>query len=98
MEENADQQLTLEDLATQGGMSIRTLSRRFREQTGTTPMQWLNRARLRQAQILLETTDLSVEQIVSQVGFGSQTTFRDRFKQLVGVSPQSYRRTFRGVH
>src|SRR5438477_124267 len=52
MEEHMDRELRLEDLAAQAMMSTRTLSRRFREQTGTTPLQWLNRARLRKAQCL----------------------------------------------
>jgi transcriptional regulator GlxA family with amidase domain len=97
MEENAQQELRLEDIAAQAMMSTRTLSRHFREQTGTTPLQWLNRARLRKAQCLLETTDHSVEWIASHVGFGSSTTFRDQFKRLVGISPQAYRRAFRGT-
>ncbi len=97
MEEHAHQELRLEDIAAQAMMSTRTLSRRFREQTGTTPLQWLNRARLRKAQCLLETTDYSVEWIASQVGFGSSTTFRDQFKRLVSVNPQAYRRAFRGT-
>jgi transcriptional regulator GlxA family with amidase domain len=82
------------NLAAQAGTSTRTLIRRFREQTGTTPLQWLHRARIRQAQHLLETTGHSVERIGSQVGFGSPTAFRDRFKRTTGVSPQAYRRTF----
>jgi transcriptional regulator GlxA family with amidase domain len=77
-------------------MSTRTLNRGFREQTGTTPLQWLHRAWVRQAQYLLETTRHFVERIALQVGFGSPTTFRDRFKRLVGTSPQAYRRTFQG--
>ena len=97
METNACQELRLEDIAVQAMMSTRTLSRRFHEQTGTTPLQWLNRSRLRQAQSLLETTDHSIEQIASHVGFGSSTTFRDHFKHLIGTSPQSYRRAFRGT-
>jgi transcriptional regulator GlxA family with amidase domain len=97
MEENAHRELRLEDIAAQAMMSTRTLSRRFREQTGTTPLQWLNRSRLRQAQCLLETTDHSIEWIASHVGFGSSTTFRDQFKQLVGISPRAYRRAFGGT-
>jgi transcriptional regulator GlxA family with amidase domain len=80
-----------------GGSAPLVLEERFRQQTGTTPLQWLHRARLRQAQYLLETTGRSIERIASQVGFGSPTTFRDRFKQLVGTSPQAYRRAFRGT-
>ncbi len=94
MEDNAGRELTLDDIAEHAGMSTRTLMRRFREQTGTTPLQWLHRARVRQAQHLLETTGHSIERIALQVGFGSPTAFRDRFKRIAGVSPQVYRRTF----
>ncbi|GAA3113986.1 GlxA family transcriptional regulator [Streptosporangium carneum] len=89
--------LTVADIAAQAGLSPRTLMRRFREQTGTTPLQWLHRARVRQAQHLLETTDHTVERVGAQVGFASSTAFRDRFKRVTGVSPHAYRRTFRRV-
>jgi transcriptional regulator GlxA family with amidase domain len=95
MEDNARRELTLDDLAEHAGMSARTLNRRFREQTGTTPLRWLHRARIRQAQYLLETTTHAVDRIATQVGFGSPTAFRDRFKRLVGTSPNAYRNTFR---
>lgn len=97
LEENAERDLTLEDIAAHAGTSARTLNRRFREQTGTTPLQWLHRARVRRAQYLLENTTHPVERIAAQAGFGSPTAFRDRFKRVVGTSPQAYRRAFRGV-
>lgn len=94
MQDNLGSELTLAGIAAHAGTSTRTLIRRFREQTGTTPLQWLHRARIRQAQHLLETTGHSVERIGAQVGFGSPTAFRDRFKRSTGVSPSTYRRTF----
>ncbi|MGW4322629.1 GlxA family transcriptional regulator [Streptomyces sp. BBFR109] len=94
LRDNLSRDLTLADIAARSGTSTRTLIRRFRDHTGTTPLQWLHRARVRQAQHLLETTDHSVERIGAQVGFGSPTTFRDRFKRTTGVSPQAYRRAF----
>ncbi|MET8676570.1 helix-turn-helix domain-containing protein [Streptomyces sp. NPDC004647] len=96
LEDHADRELTLEDIATHAGMSTRTLNRRFREQTGTTPLQWLHRTRIRRAQALLESTTHSVERIAVQAGFGSPTAFRERFKRVVGTSPHAYRRAFRG--
>jgi transcriptional regulator GlxA family with amidase domain len=87
--------LALADIAARSGTSTRTLIRRFREQTGSTPLQWLHRARVRRAQHLLETTDHPVERIGAQVGFGSPAAFRDRFKRTTGVSPNAYRRAFR---
>ena len=96
MEENVHRRLTLDDIATQATMSTRTLSRRFRDQTGTTPLRWLQQTRIRRAQRLLETTSHSVEWIAGELGFGSTTSFRDLFKNLVGTSPRDYRRTFGG--
>ncbi|MVZ98977.1 helix-turn-helix domain-containing protein [Actinomadura sp. LD22] len=94
LEENLALELSLADIAAHAGTSTRTLIRRFREQTGTTPLQWLHRARVRRAQHLLETTDHPVERIAEQVGFGSPAAFRDRFKRTTGVSPHTYRRAF----
>ncbi|WP_353940437.1 helix-turn-helix domain-containing protein [Streptomyces sp. HUAS MG91] len=94
LQDNLSRDLALADIADHAGVSTRTLMRRFREQTGTTPLQWLHRARVRRAQHLLETTGHPVERIAAQVGFGSPTAFRDRFKRTTGVSPQAYRRSF----
>ncbi|SEU24370.1 GlxA family transcriptional regulator [Nonomuraea wenchangensis] len=95
IEDNLAGEVTPAAMAARAGMSERTLGRRFREQTGTTPLQWLLRARVRRAQLLLETTDHGVERVAAQAGFGSATAFRDRFKRVVGVTPQSYRASFR---
>lgn len=97
LQDNVRRELTLDDIATHAGLSARTLNRRFREQTGTTPIQWLHRVRIHQAQYLLETTTHPVDRIAAQVGFGSPTAFRDRFKRLTGTSPHAYRRAFQGT-
>lgn len=57
---------------------------------------WLHRARVRQAQYLLEATAHSPDRIAAQVGFGSPTAFRERFKRIVGTSPNAYRAAFHG--
>lgn len=89
-------EITVGTLAARAGMSERTFGRRFREQTGTTPLRWLLAARVRRAQYLLESGDLPVERVARQAGFGSPTAFRERFRQVVGTSPQAYRTAFRG--
>ncbi|MBK5344673.1 AraC family transcriptional regulator [Pseudomonas sp. TH49] len=94
LDENLDQPLSLKTIAAHAAISSRTLSRRFLEQIGATPLQWLSRARVRRAQLLLETTRFSVEQIAGRVGFGSSTTLREHFQQQLGISPQRYRRGF----
>jgi transcriptional regulator GlxA family with amidase domain len=95
IEDYLGQHLTLAAMAGRCGMSERTFSRRFREQTGTTPMQWLLRARVRRAQYLLENSDYPIERIAEQAGFGSATAFRERFKRVTGTTPQGYRAAFR---
>ena len=87
--------LTLTRMARQAAMSTRTLSRRFREQAGTTPALWVARARVRCAQRLLETTSVSIEQVAVETGFGSPAVMRERFQQALGTSPRAYRQSFR---
>lgn len=95
LEASVDADLSLEDIARQAVMSPRTLTRRFREQTGTTPLQFLLRARVRRAQRLLETTASSMEHVASETGFSSATALRTTFHRLVGTSPRAYRDAFR---
>jgi transcriptional regulator GlxA family with amidase domain len=98
LSDNTAVDLTLADIATRAGMSTRTLNRRFREQTGTTPLQWLHRERVRKAQYLLENTKHPVDRIAGEVGFGSPTAFRERFKRVVGTNPNAYRAAFSGMN
>ena len=84
-------------LARRAHMSPRTFARRFRHETGTTPAQWLLEQRTRAAQALLETTDLSIEAVAAQSGFGSAATMRTQFARRLVTTPTSYRRSFRGV-
>lgn len=95
IENNAHLPLTLRDIARQASSSERTINRRFKKETGHTPMQWVNNVRIRHAQQLLESTGDSIENIARKTGFASSANFRDQFRRLAGVSPQSYRQTFR---
>ena len=95
IEQQAHRELTLRDIADRAAMSVRTLNRRFQAETGQTPMQWLTGVRVRHAQQLLESTAHGVEKIGRDVGFSSPANFREQFRRLAGVAPQSYRNTFR---
>lgn len=86
--------LTLDAIAYHAHTSTRTLSRRFVAETGMPPLQWVLAARVRRAQELLETTDLSIETIAHEVGFGSATSLREHFRRIAGTSPVRYRRSF----
>jgi transcriptional regulator GlxA family with amidase domain len=94
MERNLRQNPSLSIIARHARVSTRTLSRRFREQAGMTPAQWLGKARVRRAQHLLETTRLSIECIATEAGFGSASVLREHFGSMVGISPAAYRRSF----
>ena len=96
IEQEAHRDLTLGDIAKRAVMSVRTLNRRFQAETGQTPMQWVTGVRVRHAQQLLEGTAHGVEKIGRDVGFSSPANFREQFRRLTGVAPQSYRNTFRG--
>ena len=86
--------LTLEELARHARVSARTFSRRFVEDTGYTPMQWVLRARVDLARELLERTGLPVEQIAGRVGLGTAANLRLHFQRILGTSPTEYRHTF----
>ncbi|MFC7305294.1 GlxA family transcriptional regulator [Streptomyces monticola] len=88
--------LTLAGLAAQESMSVRTFSRRFREEAGLTPMQWLAQQRLERARQLLEETDHTIDRVAAESGFGTGTSLRQNFQAALGVSPRAYRVTFRG--
>ncbi|MFI9509594.1 GlxA family transcriptional regulator [Nocardia sp. NPDC052566] len=94
IENNLTRPLTLADIATHAGLSIRTLQRRFQTQLGTTALHWLLTARIHRAQQLLETTDLPIDRVAEESGFGSVATLRLHFTRQVGVAPRTYRRTF----
>jgi transcriptional regulator GlxA family with amidase domain len=93
--ERLHEPLTVPRLARQAHMSERTFARRFREELGVTPLQWLLQQRVRLAQELLETTDEPVESIARHTGFGSAANLRHHFGRLTTVSPQTYRHVFR---
>ncbi|MBO8192948.1 helix-turn-helix domain-containing protein [Streptomyces oryzae] len=90
-----DRPLTLRELADRESMSVRTFTRRFREEVGVTPLRWLNQQRIERARHLLEESDLPIERIAAQAGFGTAASLRQHFQAALGVSPRAYRRTFR---
>jgi AraC family transcriptional activator FtrA len=95
--EHLDEPLTVDVLARRAATSSRTFARRFVAITGTTPLRWLLRQRVLLAQRLLETTDLSVERVAAQCGFGTPAGMRVHFQRHVGTSPLAYRRTFQAA-
>ncbi|MEV0774293.1 GlxA family transcriptional regulator [Streptomyces sp. NPDC050433] len=88
--------ITLGQLAAREAMSVRNFNRRFRDEVGMTPMNWLIQQRVERARELLEESDLPVDQVAAQTGLGTAANLRQHFHAALGISPSAYRTTFRG--
>ncbi len=93
--ERLDRPLDVAAMARHAGVSPRTFARRFREETGTTPLQWLLSQRVLEVRRLLEESELPVEAIAWRVGFGTAASLRDHFRRATATTPTAYRRSFR---
>ncbi|MET9488877.1 helix-turn-helix domain-containing protein [Nocardia sp. NPDC006630] len=89
-----DQRLALRDLAAHAHVSTRTLTRRFREETGASPLQWLLHQRIDRARELLEATGLPVEEVARRAGLGTAESLRLHLARRNGLSPSAYRTSF----
>ena len=92
--QHLDKVHSVDSLASRVAMSRRTFTRRFRQTTGTTLLQWLLNQRLARARRLLETTDRAVEWVALEAGFGSAVSLRQHFAASLGTSPTRYRAQF----
>ena len=90
---NYSESLSLDDLAEISHLNKYYLSHTFKEQTGLSPIEYLNETRIKNAKILLKSTNYSVSEISSFTGFSSQSYFSQRFKKITGLSPRQYRNT-----
>jgi transcriptional regulator GlxA family with amidase domain len=95
--ERLDEPLDVAVMASHAGVSPRTFARRFREEAGTTPLQWLLTQRVLEARRLLEETDLPIDAIAWRSGFGTAASLRDHFRRATATTPTAYRRSFRFV-
>ena len=91
MLEHLDEAFTVDDLARRSAMSSRTFARRFVAETGTTPHQWVTDQRVLRARQLLEETDLPVEAVARDAGFGSAALLRHHFTRCTGITPTAFR-------
>jgi AraC family transcriptional regulator of arabinose operon len=94
--ENLSEPVSLADLADVAGLSPSRLSHLFREQTGQTPQQFQEKARLDRARQLLSLTGRTVAAVAEEVGFASPFYFTLRFKKHTGLSPTEWRRNEQG--
>jgi transcriptional regulator GlxA family with amidase domain len=94
IEEHHARPMEIADLARVGAMSLRNLTRRFRDATGISPMHYLRAVRLETAKRLLEANDAPVDRIAEQVGYCDTRAFIRAFGAQFGASPSAYRRRF----
>src|ERR1051325_1362044 len=91
LEEKYKRSVTLAVLAESVHLSVWHLSHLFKAETGSSPARYLKDYRTQEAKRLLETTFLSVKEVVSKVGMGDQSHFAKDFKKAYGLTPTRYR-------
>ena len=89
--------LTVEALATRANMSPRNFARAFRREVGMTPAAYVEAMRVEHAQLALESTGASLEEVARSCGFGTPETMRRACHRRLGVSPAEYRNRFRAA-
>lgn len=94
MEAALRQRFSLPDLANHLAVSERTLSRRFKQAVGATPLEYVQSLRIELAKRLLETGSDSFDEVSRRVGYEDAATFRQLFKRRTGLSPREYRQRF----
>jgi transcriptional regulator GlxA family with amidase domain len=87
--------ISIQSLATLFGMSQRNFTRRFKQATNMTPVQYLQKRRLSAAQELLQSTNLSIKEIAYRVGYLDVSYFTSIFREYVSITPKNYRKTVR---
>jgi transcriptional regulator GlxA family with amidase domain len=95
--ERLGEPLDVAALAGHASVSPRTFARRFRKETGTTPLRWLLSQRVLEARRLLEESDLPIDDVAWQAGFRTAASLREHFRRATATTPTAYRRSFRGL-
>lgn len=92
--EHYNEDINIEEYALSRHVSTSWFNKSFKSAVGTTPMKFILAIRIRNAQILLETTDYNISDIASMVGYDNPFYFSRLFRKQKGISPAAYRKTF----
>lgn len=90
-EEDANNTVSVTDLARQQGISVRHFSRLFRESTGKTVSEYAAEIRLNRAKALLSNSDSLIKEIAFECGFQSASSFSSAFRRATKLTPQQFR-------
>ena len=93
--EHFKEDLTIDDIAKRGGMSVRNFSRRFKNATGESFSNYIQKLRIETAKRLLESAEFSASEVMYRVGYSDERSFRRLFKRHTGLSPKHYRTKFK---
>lgn len=95
LHDNYHRDIVFPQIAERFGMSVRTLNRRFKNALGETPLEYLQTIRITTAKELLKTSNLSISEIASKVGYEDTGYFTRLFKKHLATTPNAYRETVR---
>ncbi|MFQ5570639.1 MAG: GlxA family transcriptional regulator [Rhodothermales bacterium] len=94
IEQNYRQELRVDALAAQVGLSKRNFIRRFKKATHNTPIQYIQRVKIEAAKKVLETTSATINEVMYQSGYSDMKSFRTLFKKMTGLTPTAYRKKY----
>jgi transcriptional regulator GlxA family with amidase domain len=90
IENNYQEKITIDQLASILALSRRNLERRFKKATSNSIIEYIQRVRIEAAKISLESSRESVTEVMYRVGYTDSKAFRDIFKRITGLSPMQY--------
>lgn len=84
--------LQVKDMAKEAGLDGAIFSRKFKEETGVTPKEWIDKKRFSKAKMMLEYENKNIAEIAYELDFGSPSWFIKRFKDYYGITPKQFQK------
>ncbi|MFT6866900.1 MAG: transcriptional regulator GlxA family with amidase domain [Cyclobacteriaceae bacterium] len=94
VEKHFSEKISVEHLAEQTTTSSRNLVRRFKKATNNTPIEYIQRVRIEAAKKKLESTTMTILQVMVSSGYNDDKAFRTIFKRYAGLTPLEYRNKY----
>jgi transcriptional regulator GlxA family with amidase domain len=94
IEENYQEKLTVDELAEMVALSRRSFERRFKQATGNTVIEYLQRVKIEAAKRSFESTRKNISEVMFDVGYSDTKAFRNVFRKITGLTPVEYRNKY----